>query len=66
MLFIQVLFVLHTHAWHFTKIQVMELPSMAIEKNKTGFLWNLMFFGPNCRQKDIRKSVVNFLPGWAH
>jgi len=49
----------------FTNIQVMELPWQLKRKRQDLYeIW--YYFGPNCRQKDIKKSVVNFLQGWVH
>ena len=65
MSFIQVLFSMLEHDMDFGKVQVMTFP-FGIAKKMMGFpvrIWSHFRTRPNCRGKDVRKSLSHFLQG---
>ena len=59
------LFSMLEHDTDFGQVQVMEFPWHLLRK-WWDFHWIWSHFWPNCRQKDMRKSVSHFLQGWQH
>ena len=63
-LFIQILFVFHAGTWHRFWTSSSHGISMAFAKKMMGFPVRIWFHSwRNCRQKDMRKSLSQFLQG---
>ena len=65
-LFMKVLFVFHAGTWYGFWTSSSHGISMAFTKKMMGFpvrIWSHFRTKPNCRQKDMRKSLSHFLEG---